>query len=431
MNPRAAVGRVWGTRTQRAMFAVFAGALGLRLAVAAVDARKPLFPSHYYNDERDYLAQAEVVNAGLREGRRLTSLTPGKELHIVTLAALSRRFGDGPLPGRALNAATAAASAVVWGWVAAALTTPAAGLGAAAFLAFWPSHVFHTSLAGKEGPIGLMLSTVTALFIAGLSSGGFRRQALWAGAAATALALGLLRAYLPSVLAAAGAVAALAAAAAPAAGRRRAAVVPAALWLAAGAAGFKPLKAVLSRPLLTEGRVQSRQVLPSLPAPPGGAPQGALSVPARLGAYRNRLHAGARTWSLAQFGAAPDSALFPDEEIATWTDLALFVPRATFYELFMPLPGLYPTQGKPARMLASAEGVALLAVALLAAAGLSRRRWDAPTAFLCAFVAVAAPATAFLEFDLGSASRHRTHFYPFVLPFAAAAALGAARRGPR
>lgn len=415
-------------RQRAALAALCLGAFGLRLAVAVFDARRPLFPPHYYNDERDYLAEAARVNASRERGEPPPGLTPGKEFHIQGLALLGRAAGPGPLPGRVLNAAAAAAAAGLWGATGALVASPHAGLAAAAFAAFWPSGAFHSAQAGKEGPVALLLALAAWAVVGGLRARGLARHGFWAGSALAAVLLGLLRAYLPAVLAGAAVLAAALGALRPGPGGRRGAALPVALWLVLAAAAFRPVKIGLGRALSAEGRIQSVQILPSLPSPGGTAEPSARPLPRRLGDYRSGLLASARDWSLYHFKSKPESALFPDERIETWADLLLFVPRATFYELFMPLPGLYPMQGKPARMLAAAEGVVLLAAALLAAWALARRRWDPATAFLAGFFVLVSPSTAFLEFDLGSASRHRTHIYPFILPFAAQAALEAARR---
>lgn len=138
----------------RRLAAVFAAGFLLRAAVAVADARHPLFPARYYQDERDYAEVAARVNAYVVTKRRTFSISPGKELYTQWVAALLRGFG--PLAPRLFNAAAGAGSAALWGLVCAQAAGPAAGLGAAAFLALWPSHAFHTAQAIKEAPIALL-----------------------------------------------------------------------------------------------------------------------------------------------------------------------------------------------------------------------------------------------------------------------------------
>ena len=99
--------------------------------------------------------------------------------------------------------------------------------------------------------------------------------------------------------------------------------------------------------------------------------------------------------------------------------MLLFLPKSIFYILFMPLPGLYPLGGKLGRILASAENLALLALSLVALLGLLRGPRSPAALSLLAFFCLILPPSALLEFDLGSATRHRLLFFPFILPFAA------------
>ncbi len=70
----------------------------------------------------------------------------------------------------------------------------------------------------------------------------------------------------------------------------------------------------------------------------------------------------------------------------------------------------------------AAENTALMALALLAVAGLRRldRRTLAVSGMLLFFVMMAA-GSGLLEFDLGSASRHKLLYMPLLFPLAVAA----------
>lgn len=386
--------------------AVCAAGFSMRAAIGAFDARRPLFPPHYYTDERDYVGAASLVLEGRLDARR-TALTPGKEVYTRWLALLARGFGPGPLPGRLANAAAGGLTIGLWGWSTAVVTNPPAGLAAAAFIAAWPSHNFHTSMAIKEAPISLFLALCVAALLAGLAADGQRRRLWFAAAAAAALGLSLMRAYLLPILALS-----VAAAAVRPGRSARSAPLEALLWISLAFVASLPLRRAFQEPA------------PALPTPAPAAlpaPETAFSKPlSGLAARRRTIVEGSRIWSVRQFGRSPESLLFPDQELNYWIDFALFLPKACFHELFMPLPGLYPTEGKPGRVLAALEGLVLLAVFAAAAWGMRRSAWGPPSVLLASFFILAVPPTAFFEFDLGSASRHRIHFFPFLLPFVGA-----------
>ncbi|MBI5597098.1 MAG: hypothetical protein HY928_13475 [Elusimicrobia bacterium] len=412
--------RGWWAR----LAAICAAAFVLRAGIAVVDARRPLFPEFYYYDERDYLRTADELARGESRG----AMTPGKEAYTMLLVALHGPFGSGPLPGRLTNAAFGAGAAGAWGWTAASVAGPPAGLAAAAFLALWPSNAFHSAQAIKEAPTSLLLALCAALMCAGFGAQGRRRNLLFLAAALSALALGFLRSQLLPVAAAAGAAAGTAAwVRAPRGGK--AAAAAAAFWLLLPLLAYRPIKAALQQRLGSQNPEYSANILPEL-APPAAEPGRTPTALQRISTYRRNLLGGVIAWSVQMHGRTPDSALWPEVEFRSWPELALFIPKAAFFELFMPLPGLYPLQGKPSRMLAAAEGLVLLVTALFALPGLCGRERDPAALFLLVFFLLAVPGTAFLEFDLGSASRHRIHWIPFILPFAAAFAVSPRRGRP-
>ena len=75
--------------------------------------------------------------------------------------------------------------------------------------------------------------------------------------------------------------------------------------------------------------------------------------------------------------------------------------------------------GKIGRWAAAAENAALLLLALFAAAGAARGRKTPARLGLLAFFAVMTAGSALLEFDLGSAGRHKLLYLPMLFPFAA------------
>lgn len=399
----------------RSLAAVFAAGFLLRTGMAIYDLRSPIFPPHYYQDERDYAEMAAQVNDDIRSGTRLIFVTPGKELFTNFQAWLQRNFGRGSIAPRLASSAMAAASVSLWAWTAGSLAGPTALLTTGSFLALWPSHAFHTMLATKEAPIAFLLSALIALL-----AGAKVEHRRWAAAAALTLILAFLRSYLlPILVLAATATAFFAAAHAPR--KRRMGIVAASLWLLAALTAFRPLKAMVLYDMHGVGHEQALDIIPQVMEKETSPPTKPSLSPKGLDEYRRALLAGVRRTSLNTTGRVPESLLSPDLAIDGWLDLAVFLPKACFYELFMPLPGLYPMDGKPGRMLAATEGVALLIAALAALWGLRYVQWDPGFLFLAAFFILAVPPTAFLEFDLGSASRHRIHYIPCLLPFAALA----------
>ena len=110
--------------------------------------------------------------------------------------------------------------------------------------------------------------------------------------------------------------------------------------------------------------------------------------------------------------------LFPDERMESWLEVLLFIPKASFHVLFMPLPGLYPLEGKLGRILASLENLGLLAIFVLALISAVRCDLEPRRLGLLLFFALTTAASALLEFDLGGAGRHKLMYLPMLFPFA-------------
>lgn len=393
-------------------------AAALRLGTAALTEFKPIFPAYYYNDAVLNDVNARQTIAAWASGDRTAFLAPGAEAYTLWTAFLYKAFLPAPIVPKAANAFIGAAAVAFWAAAAAVLYGRRAGLATAALMAVWPSHIFYTAQNTKEAPALLLMSMAFWGFVVALRPGApARRHGALALAAAAMVALGFLRSHiLPfMVLAAASGSAALLL-------QRGRPALPAALTLAAWAAGgaffYQPAQ-VLMRPYLFGSQESEAPFLP---------PSVSLEEPGRvvrpdspehIAEYRRiRLYC-TQLDSQRQSGREVETQLFPEARFKTWLDVALFLPKVTFYAMFMPLPGLYPMAGKLGRWLAGGENILLLAGFLAAAGGLRRARLLPGTWVLASFIALSAPAAALFEFDLGSASRHRLQTLSLAVPLAA------------
>lgn len=122
------------------------------------------------------------------------------------------------------------------------------------------------------------------------------------------------------------------------------------------------------------------------------------------------------------------TALFPDRVYRTWLDVFVALPKGFLAVLFLPLPGIYSTSNL-AQMVAAAENIVLL---LAVGLGLSRirRHWSNLTLrFLLLATAVALTVHGLVDSDLGTATRHKRVFVPYILCFAAERLLRRDERG--
>ena len=388
-------------------------AFAVRAGVAILTEHKPIFPSHYYNDARSADSHGSEVAAAWAAGRaHEPSGSPSQRLHAVYLGSLYRAFGHRPLIPKLINCAAAGATIALLYGLFTALFGPGPALASALLVALWPSHIFFTSQNFKESATQLLATfAIASAALAGKAA----RGRLLAGGLALA-GVGFLRTLTMLVGELALGLAALVAMRARD-GRARALLTVAALALL-----HLPLRQYLFRGPLAVSAERSgdpsheTSLIPSSYDHRTQARFSPLS-PRGFSEFR-RLRLEADQDYARRSGLRVESQLFPDERFETWLDVALFVPKASFYALFMPLPGLYPLDGKPGRIAAAAENALLLALTVAAALGLRRGPLDSPRALLLLFFLGMAAASGLGELDLGGAARHKTLYLPFVLPFA-------------
>jgi len=363
-----------------------------------------------------------------------------RRLHVLMTLGVERVFGPRTLPVKLLNAALGAAGIAALVAAFELVFSGAAALASGAALAVWPSHAFYTSQNLKESPthalafVGLL--GVLALGLRPPASAA-RRAALAAAAAAGLIGAGCFRSYVLLSLA----VALCAAFAGAAALRKPRADALAALAAAAAAAAlFSPFSAAaysaLQPPaerIAVEADSNAQRLLPTLvPETIADEPAGTAvyrpTSPEGLSVFRRVRQASDRLWAENNAGREIGTQIFPDAEFHSWLDVFAYLPKGAFYVLFMPLPGLYPTGGKIGRIAASAENLLLLAIACFAVAGFVRGPKTAGRAALILYFAAMTAGAALLEFDLGSAGRHKLLYLPMLFPFAAEEILRLLRR---
>lgn len=397
-------------------------AFALRAGLAVVTEKRSIFPAYYYTDARLMDEYAWDLAEAWRTGN--TPALRGSATQVAQsalLACVYRLFGRKPLAGKIVTAALGAASLLLLF----VLFRPGFGaqraLLACWLAALWPSHVFFTSQNFKEALV--MVLAYGAL--AGLTlAGGLRPRAgklALAAGFACALLLGFLRTYMAVLLT--GAVsAALVWSLLRREGEPRARPM---LWAALTLALAAP---VVFRPLarLALGaQLAASSSLAVVPEASGGPePVTRPLTPHGIAEFRRIHQMHDLKWARGQLGREIGSQLFYEQRLESWRDVLVFLPKGVFYALFMPLPGLYPMAGKIGRMAAAAENILLLLLAGLALLGLRKApRRDLPLRAALLLFAVMAAGSGLLEFDLGSATRHRTVYLPLIFPLAAAAAL--------
>lgn len=414
---------------RRPLTALAGLAFALRIACAAVTEYEPIFPPYYYTDAAMIHSYAISALKDIQAGRPPTiNGSLGERLQTTMSLGIYRAFGPRPFLIKTLNALMGALAIAAFVWAMSKTFPPSSALGAGLVLAIWPSHIFYTSQNLKEAPVSLLAyAALGAVLAAGFDAQAPRsRTAAFAlAAAAGLLGAGFYRSYVLLCLSAACLAALSLSFLRP---PRANAMLTAAAIIASLA-----LYPAASRGLLStfragalgaadQGRIQPRLI----PVTYDNADWNTVNRPTSpegLTGFRRTRQTADRRWAAANANREIGTQIHPDAEFKTWLDVLLYLPNGAFTVLFMPLPGLYPLDGKVGRWAAAAENSALLLIALFAAAGIARAPMTAPRLGLLAFFAAMTMGSALLEFDLGSAGRHKLLYLPMLFPFAAEEAL--------
>lgn len=413
----------------RALLAIAAAAFALRAGTAVLTEFRPIFPAYYYTDAVfvDHYAR-ETAHAWSLGSRFVTSHSPPQRAHIFMTALIYRAVGPHPIAAKLLNALTASLGIAAFGLLSGRLFSPMVGLVSAGLIGFWPSHVFYTSQNFKEGLVcGALMGAFLLLTPRADVPRGQGNVTVAAGLALLVI-LAIFRSQVMFV--AAAALAAAAAALLRHHGSRRAAALTLAACLAAPVFHQLSLRVPHGGQLKASvlGTSAEHALIPKIDDINGGEVYRPLS-PHGITEFRRWRQYYDRGYARAKFGRDIGTQLFPDERMISWFDVFLFIPKCAFYVLFMPLPGLYPMEGKPGRILAAAENLVLLAIFVLGLAAAARRGLEPRRLGLFLFFAAMAAGSSLLEFDLGSAGRHKLMYLPMIFPFAVEEALRLTGRG--
>lgn len=410
---------------KRPWLAAAALAFVVRAGAAVATEGRDILPAYYFTDAR--LAEGAGWQAAqdLKAGRPADWRgSPSQRVMTAWIAGVYRVTGRRPLILKLIVAAASAAGVAALWWLASLLFDPRSASWTAAAAALWPSSAFYGSQVLKDPLIAPLIYVALACAVRLLVPGG-RRLAPWCGALAGFTAAAFLRSYLLIP-----AAAALIAAAACSWLRERSPknTLPLIALAFASPLVFRAFSAwTLSRVLTAPAHIAAgnptlrSEVIPTYYDPKAGRSVSPYS-PRALTAFRRYRQENDQVEAQKTYGRRIATQIYPDEPLETWLDVALFLPKSAIHALFMPLPGLYPLDGKPGRYAAAAENVLLLLAAALAALGLRRGLPTPGQAGLLVFFAVMVAGAGVLEFDLGSASRHKTLYLPLLFPFAAAEA---------
>jgi 4-amino-4-deoxy-L-arabinose transferase-like glycosyltransferase len=385
---------------RRPLLALGALALSLRVAAAVVTEYNPIFPAYYYTDARLF---HEAAVSALREeaqGRPpVFTGTLNTRVQASLVYELYRWTGPRPLAIKLVNAALGAAGVVVLTWVFGLAFSRRAALAAGLLVAIWPTHVFYTSQNLKEAPADFLAYAGLACALAAGRPSCARRDAFAALAVLAMVGAGF---YRPQVLEA----------------------LSAALLVALSLTALRDRRV---HALAALGAVAASLALCAWTSRLAGADADyqltSLSSPSGITDFRKAHQSDDRRKALALSNREIATQIFPDVEFRTWGGVASYLPKGAFYVLFMPLPGLYPMAGKIGRLAAAGENTVLLLVAALAVLGIIRGPKTPIRLGLLVFFAVMTAGAALLEFDLGSAGRHKLLYLPMLFPFAAEEAL--------
>jgi len=406
------------------VWSILIAALALRGAVAVFTERHPIFPPYYYIDAKLAEATASDMADAWSTGRAYAiPANPSERAHAGVLAAVYSVTGKKPVAGKLMNAALGSTSALLLGAAAFPSFGPMAATLSAIAVALWPSHIFNTSQNFKDA-LAIFLSWLAFALIFRVQTEswkGRRRAVAGLGFAALSLILlGFIRAYVLAV----SSLAILIGAGFHAyrhPGKQRAFACGSAIAAVTAVLVYRLVSATLfpPSPIANSGRAHSEDSMLADTLDETGrniinpwSPQGLTRI-------RRIRQASDQYWAQTHGGRRIATQIFPEARFSSWLDVAFFIPRSASYVLFMPLPGLYPTDGRVGRLFASLENVCLVIIALFALLCLAgQRQWDGPRVALLAFFLMMTAGSSLLEFDLGSATRHKLNYLPALFPFA-------------
>lgn len=418
----------------KAALAALAACLALRWGVSLLTEFKPIFPDYYYTDARLYDKGArELLEAWETDSEPNVPVAPSHSLYVLSTAALYQAFGAQPLAPKLVNGLVATAAVFFWYRIALLLAPQGAAVLFVWMLALWPTNIFNSSQHFRTAPILLLTSLTFYLFLrcwarkSATEARTGRAQVFLALGALTLAFTGLYRPYVMA-LAAASLLTGCAVFALKARRdkRRLGLMLASGLWVLAGLALSRPLYSALAVRVIgreaaaSHGLAARREPASgsssSLPAATAPKKNSSRFSAEALSEFRHRRHVSDQVYARDNMNRKIGSQIFPDETFHSWWDVIVFIPKGTFYAALMPLPGLYPMQGKIGRIVASLENLVLLSCLGLALWGWRRARGLFPLFWtLAAFFCATSLFYGFFELDLGAASRHRLQHFPAVL----------------
>ncbi|MDP3544492.1 MAG: hypothetical protein Q8T11_18660 [Elusimicrobiota bacterium] len=403
--------------------------MALRVGCAIATEYKPIFPAYYYTDANSFHAYAIRARDDIAAGRspRINGSLSERLQTSMTLQTY-RVFGARPLAIKLVNASLGALCILALTWTLSLVFPSRAALAAGALVAVWPSHVFYTSQNLKEAPADLLayLALGAAFAAVAAPGGAYARAGALAMLTASLLGAGFYRSYV--LLSISGGLLLAFALMALDRPRRAAALLgAAAVFAALSLYPWLSHQVILSFESTPLSAADIKRLAPDLiPTTHDEFDIGTVNRPNSPGgitAFRKSRQFADRRWARHTSEREIGTQIYPKAEFKTWGEVFAYLPKGAFTVLFMPLPGLYPMNGKLGRLAASGENLFLLSLAALAVAGFFRGPKAPARLGLLAFFGAMTVGAALFEFDLGSAGRHKLLYMPMLFPFAAEAAL--------
>lgn len=413
------------------LLAIGALAFFLRASCAVVTEYKPIFPAYYYTDANLIGARAVQVMANIADGR--SPQIPGtlsERLQTLLTLEVYRASGTHTLPIKLLNAFLGALTVAALTWALSLAFSTEVAWAAGLLVALWPSHIFYTSQNLKEAPADLLAYLALGAGLTAATGLGRTRSVAFAALAVCALlGAGFYRSYVLLSLSL-GLLFSFGLMALERKPRRGPILGAATVCLSLCAYPWAAEKVLL---LFESGSVASLLTVSTGPMASTGSPTlipqtndefdiGTVNRPTSpegITATRHSRQFADRRWARQNAGREIGTQIYPSAEFKTWGDVLVYLPKGVFTVLFMPLPGLYPLEGKVGRYAASGENLVLLILASLAGVGFIREPKTPARFGLLAFFCAMTIGASLLEFDLGSAGRHKLLYLPMLFPFAA------------